>query len=452
MREGHGPATILRLAWPLILVFVCQNAMFALRLAMVGQLGDAPLAGVGIGNAVLLIFMALLFGLDTGVQALAARRSGAGDAAGASAVLHDGLALGAVSGAVLAALVLVAAPMLLAHATGDPAAAASGVVYATAAAPSLFLVGVNAAITAFWNGTHRSGLSFAAMAVEMALNIPLGFALIFGLWGFPRLEAAGAGHAVTLAALGGTVAHLLFAASRGRVPGFLRLLPRRSGMAAILKIGTPVSLQQSLLYVGTLIFLGIAAMLGTPEVAAINVVTALALFSILPATGIGIAAATLTGTALGAGRAEEARRWGWEAAGLGALAVAPLSLFFLAAPGPVLGLFVESGETVRLASWPLMLFAAAMSVDAFGRIVGFALRGAGATLPATAIPLFFQWGLMLPLSWALGVELGWGLTGIAALRAVLTLLETASYSFVWNRGGWRHEAVERGVSPTPPSP
>lgn len=432
---------ILRLAWPLVLVFVCQNAMFAVRLAMVGQLGDAPLAGVGIGNAVLLVFMALLFGLDTGVQAVAARRSGAGDARGTSAALHDGLAIGVVAGTALGVLVFTAAAPVLARVTGDPAATASGTAYAMAAAPSLLFIGINSAFTAFWNGTRRSALSFASMAVEMPLNILLGFALIFGLYGFPRLEAEGAGWAVTLAALAGTGVHLLFAATRRRVPHFLRLLPGRSGMAAILKIGSPVSAQQSLLYVGTLIFLGIAAMLGTPEVAAINVITALALFSILPATGIGIAAATLTGTALGAGRVEDARRWGWQAAALGALAVAPLSLLFLVAPERVLGVFVESSATAGLAAWPLMLFAAVMSADAFGRIVGFALRGAGATLPATIIPFFFQWGLMLPLSWVVGVQLGFGLTGIAAARALLTLLEAASYSLVWHRGRWSGVAI-----------
>lgn len=443
-------AAILRLAAPLILVFVCQNAMFAARLAMLGQLGDAPLAGVGVGNAVLLVFTALLFGLDTGVQALAARRNGAGDTEGASAVLHGGIAIGIIAGVALAALVIAAAPYLLTRILSDAKAAASGTSYAVAAAPSLLFIGINSAFAAFWNGTHRPALSFAAMAVEMPLNILLSLALIFGLAVFPRLEAGGAGLAMTMAALAGTGIHLLFAARRNRVSHFSGLLPGRPGMVAILKIGAPVSAQQSLLYVGTLIFYGIAAMLGTPDVAATNVIMALALFSIMPATGIGIAAATLTGTALGRGTTNEAEKWGWHAAALGALVVAPLSLVFLAAPGTVLNFFMEDSATAKLATLPLMLFSGVMSIDAFGRILGFALRGAGATRPATIIPFFCQWGLMLPLSWAIGVHLGFGLVGIAATRAVITLLEAASYSFVWAQGSWRGESAAH-ERPTPRS-
>jgi hypothetical protein len=51
---------------------------------------------------------------------------------------------------------------------------------------------------------------------------------------------------------------------------------------------------------------------------------------------------------------------------------------------------------------------------------------------------------MLSLAWVVGVELGFGLTGIVATRAALTLFEAASYSFVWSRGRW--SGIEIGSS------
>ena len=76
----------------------------------------------------------------------------------------------------------------------------------------------------------------------------------------------------------------------------------------------------------------------TGAVAAMNVMLSLMLLPILAASGLGIAAATLVGTALGRGDATDARRWGWEVAGFGALAILPFSLAVFAAPRSALGL------------------------------------------------------------------------------------------------------------------
>ncbi|MEX1154785.1 MATE family efflux transporter [Parvibaculum sp.] len=428
--------TIFRLSWPLVLVFLCQNAMIVATLAMAGRLGDAALAGVGIGNALFAVFLALLFGLDTGVQAIAARRSGAGDMAGARAALADGLTLGVAAGVLLAAVTYFVAPAALAHAVDDSAVIAAATQYAKAAAAALLFFGINIAFSAYWNGTARPKFSFLAILVQLPVSILTSYLLIFGALGLPRLEATGAGLGMTLGALAATLTHVFVSRLQPGDRHVFSAPPSWPGMAATLRIGSPVSAQQALLYVGTLIFLAIIALLGTREVASANVVGALILFSILPATGVGIAAATLVGASLGAGRADDAARWGWEAGAAGALLVAPVSLAFLVAPETVLRLFVESETTVAVAADPLRLVAAAMCIDAFGRVLGFALRGAGATRVATLVPFGFQWGLSLPLAWLVGIAWEQGLAGIFLMRLVLTALETAAICVVWWRGRW----------------
>src|SRR5262249_39702686 len=146
------------------------------------------------------------------------------------------------------------------------------------------------------------------------------------------------------------------------MPGFLCSPPRWSGMLLILKIGLPVSLQQALVYVGMVVFFAIVGRLGTGEVAAMNVVLAMMLLSILPASGMGIAAATLVGSARGRGALADARRWGWNAALLGAAVILAFSLIIAAAPRATLGLFVADRATIDLAAAPLRVMALGMSV------------------------------------------------------------------------------------------
>jgi Na+-driven multidrug efflux pump len=129
-------------------------------------------------------------------------------------------------------------------------------------------------------------------------------------------------------------------------------------------------------------------------------------------------------------------RWGWDVARLGALGILPFSLIVAVAPRSTLGLFIADQTTIELAAAPLSMLALGMSVDAFGRILGFALRGAGATRLVTVVAFALQWGVQLPLAWLVGVHLGFGLTGIAISRLLLFAAETAAVTLLWRSGFW----------------
>src|SRR5262245_25463576 len=104
---------ILGLSLPIAFALFIQNVMQLAGIAMVGHLGPAALAGMGLGGALFSMLMAILFGLDTGVQAVVARRAGAGELHLAGRVLNDALALSVVAGLVLAAVAVAAGPAVL---------------------------------------------------------------------------------------------------------------------------------------------------------------------------------------------------------------------------------------------------------------------------------------------------------------------------------------------------
>ena len=427
---------ILGLSLPIVLVLLAQVLMSLVGIAMVSHLGDAAVAGIGIGSALLSMLVAVLFGIDAGVQALVAQRIGAGSEHDAGTVLTDSLPIAAAAGLVLALAGRVAGPDLFRLITRDPDVMALGLSYLEAALPMLLFLGVLFAFSAYRNGAGTPRHALLPVAVQLPCAALFSYLLIFGAAGLPRLGTAGAGLGLTLSALVALTVHVLLALRIAPVPGFLRARPRWPGMRLILAIGLPVGLQQSLVYVGMAVFFAIVGVLGTAEVAAMNVVLTIMLLSILPASGMGIAAATLVGSALGRGDVAEAKRWGWEAARLGAVALLPFSLVVIAAPRSVLGLFVADQPTIDLAAAPLAVMALGMGIDAFGRILGFAMRGAGATRLVTAVAFALQWGVQLPLVWLIGVALGFGLPGIAVIRLVLFATESAIMTIAWRSGFW----------------
>ena len=88
-----------------------------------------------------------------------------------------------------------------------------------------------------------------------------------------------------------------------------------------------------------------------------------------------------------------------------------------------------------------------MSADVFGRILGFALRGASATRLVTTVAFVLQWGVQLPMSWLVGVHLGSGLLGIAINRLALFAVESVIVTIMWRNGFWTqvHISHERQV-------
>ena len=102
--------TIASLSLPIALILLAQTLMSLISIAMVSHLGDTAVAGIGIASALFSMLMAVLFGIDTGVQALVAQRIGAGHVRLAGIVLNDALAIAVAAGLLLTLLGYVAGP------------------------------------------------------------------------------------------------------------------------------------------------------------------------------------------------------------------------------------------------------------------------------------------------------------------------------------------------------
>ena len=433
MDNPHPLRAIRALSAPLVAFFLIQNLVGLAALAMVGRIGDTALAGVGLGAVLYTLLLALLYGVDTGAQASIARAFGAGAPGLAGRMLTNALAIGAPLGAALALVATFVGPAVVAAMIGDPVAAAAGGTFLRYAAPALLLQGITIPFNAYWIASGRPGVAFRITAFIAPCQILLSVLLIAGP---PTHGAAGAGLALTFAGLIGLAAQTLMAARWRPIPGLLAEAPDRTRLVTIARIGWPVSVQQSLAQVGLMVAYAIVARIGTAEVAAVNVLSNLMLLPIQIAVGMGVAAATLVGQALGRHEPAEARRWGWRAGALGALVVLPIGLAVLLATRPVLRLFIADLATVELAVWPARLLAATVSLDTVGRILGFALRGAGATRAATLVPFVCQFLVQLPAMWWAGLVLGYGLRGLVVVQVVMTVITWLVLTGIWRGGRW----------------
>jgi putative MATE family efflux protein len=427
---------VIRLSIPIASSLFAQVIVVLVNAAMVGRLGIDALAGVGVAGEIYTVFAAILFGIDAGVQALVARRSGEGKLHLAGDILTDALVISSLAGLLLATIAFFAGPTILAMIVHNPAVVARGAPYLRVTCPALLFVGANYAFNAYWNGSGVPKYTLLVTMIQLPCSVLFSYLLIFGVLGLPAMETVGAGLGAMLASFLALCVNVLLVTRYRPVPNFLRKRPSAAGMKTIFNLGLPISLEQCTLHIGTAVFFVIIGLLGARQVAVVNVLIGLDHLAILPAIGIGIATATVVGVSLGGKDVASAKRWGWEGGTVGVMVILPIALIILTFPGTILHLFIHDDSAVALGIWPARFMALSMCVNTFGRIVGFGLRGSGATKTVAGVNFGMNWLLQLPTSWLMGVGLGLGLFGVGLGRLVTVSIEAAVLILIWYRGYW----------------
>lgn len=415
---------------------VSQNVLNLVDTAMVGTLGDASLAAVGIGSFANFVSVAFITGMSTGVQAMAARRKGEGRDDETAVPLNGGLVLAGVLGLLLGSLLWWAAPDLFPYLVDDPDVVDVGVPYLQVRLLAMVGVGMNFAFRGYWNGISRSRLYLSTIVVMHVVNIVGNWIFIYGNLGAPEMGAVGAGLASTVSVYVGTAVYLGLGLRHALGAGFLRRLPDLETVRTMLRLAVPAGISQELLAAGYLTFFWIIGQVGTAELAAGNVLQTVTMVAILPGLGFGLGAASLVGQALGRKDPIDAKRWGWDVVKVGALVMGALGLPMLVVPDLVLGVFLHDPETLALARLPLRITGATIALDAVGLVLLNALFGAGAARSVMLVSVACQWLLGLPLAYLLGPVLGFGLVWVWMAQLLYRGVQAVSFAVIWQRGAW----------------
>ena len=435
----------------MILSQLSQTAVGVVDTMMVGRISVTALAAVGLAGLVCWMVLGSLGHLAMGTQILAAHRTGASRHSEAGRVLQAALRLALLPGIPLTALLWFGTPLFYQLVIGntDTELTLACVTYTRwrllAITPFLLI----SAFKGFFNGIGDTKQHMRVSILVNLLNILFNWLLIFGHAGFPRLGAPGAGLASAIATFCGAL-YFLYLAHRqelGKRYGvglkqlFRQLQGDTSGAGAILRLSWPSALQNFLAMGGFACFLSFMKHAGTASMAAANVVFTILSFSFMPGFGIGIAANTLIGQLLGAGKQEDALLAGREAQKLGALLMGLLGVFFLLLPDLMLSWFSSDTEVIRLGRWPLQLLGLFQVFDAWSMTTAGCLEGAGLTLFVMKAELSISWLFFVPASYCVIHLLGGGINGAFLCIAAYLVLYALVLEWRFRRKDWLTQRV-----------
>ncbi len=434
------PVRLTRLAVPVMVANLTQTMMALVDTLMVGRLGEAPIAAVGVATLYFSVLAGSLKAIDVAVQTFAAQRVGAGRRAEVGTVLATSVTVAVVSGALFTGLGMWRPEALMGLVTNDPQVRALGADYLRWRYPGLLPWLVFCMFRATFDGIGATRIGMVAVIVMNVANLVLNWILIFGRLGAPRMGVGGAALASTLASLLAAIVVIAWALRRPVRRAFG--LVRRSNldvrlMLPFLRLAWPPALQSFGLIAALLVFFGILGRISTLAVAAGNVALRIASLSIMSGVGVAVATQTVVGQAVGRGDLRAAARSGWTGVAVAMIFMGAFGLLFLLAPGTLLRLFSSSEALAHEGRPILRLLGLVQLFAALGLALGGALRGAGATHAVMVIDIACGWCLFLPMTWLFGVVLHGGLLG--AWWGVLLWICIYALGMMawWLKGSWK---------------
>lgn len=440
---------ILMIALPLIGGMLSQSVLNLVDAAMVGRLGEVPLAAVGIGSYANFLIVSAVMGISTSVQALVARRFGSHLPHGSQSLNGTPLSvlqplIAGIWVALLIAIPVTFGALMWAHViipyfNRQPDVAIEAIAYFEWRSLGLFAVGANIAFRGFFSGIGDVRDYLTILLTIHVLNVLFSYFLIFGIFGWDGFGAQGSAMGTTLAIGVGTCmyARLIWREHiQGQHKWWRIALPSFNTLLSVVRITLPASAQQVLFALGICVLFWIIGQVGTHEQAVGHILISLSLFLILPAVGLGIASASLVGQSLGKKEPHQAHRWAWEVVRLGVLIIGLLGLPLCLEAHWVLSLFTHDPVLINIGLWPLRLTGACIVFELVAMVLTQSLHGAGASRQVLRISSVMQWGILLPTAFLVGPVLGGGLLGIWLVQSAQRIALSVLFTIIWQRRQW----------------
>lgn len=406
-----GIGEVLMLSLPAGMSMLARTLMRFVDGYMVSNLGPDPLTAQFVAGMTAFVFEAFILGTLTAVNTYVSQNFGAGRNERCGQYARAGLLL-SVSMAACCLPLLLPARAIFVLLGQDASLVGMQAMYFRYMILSIMIGQPAVTLSRFFYGVHRPGIVFISAILANGFNVFANWVLIFGKLGFPAMGLEGAAIG-TLISTGLQLAVMVcfFLGPRMNARYATRRLQVSIAQCRhILAVGWPAGVQFSNNLISwSMMTTVLVSRFGKDHQAAQAIVIRYTSLSFMPAVGIGIAATTLVGRYIGAGRKDLARRRTHAAVLLAMAYMGVCGLAFLIFRRPLVNWFVtispdgvsgaeaaaQAAKLVTIGGKIMICVALFQLFDAAG--IGYigALRGAGDTRWPMALTMCLSWTMIV---------------------------------------------------------
>ena len=410
---------------PIVFAELSEAILHGIDTALVGRVGTVELAALVLADTILEVWLVGAIAVTDALQIVVARRSGKGEEGSVGATFNRSLPL-ILGLSIFLTISLKLASPTLASLVADSARVAGEVDrFLQIAAFGLPFLAVSFAYSAFYIGISRTRALVMGTIVLSSVNAGLGYALVLGKLGAPRLGLEGAAWASVVAEFATAAALALYASGSGyRRYG---LLQRNGGEATPLRslavLAAPIAGYGLVEGAQWLAFFIILEQLGTYVLAWSNVIYAWLLLLLIPAEALSHMTISEVSSAIGRGRPAGTSQIARRLMRHGLAATVPLVIVAILAPAWVFSVFGASVQPDETATRALQIVSAGLILAVPAAIWTSAVHGTGDTVAGSAIDsvsavVMLAWAftaavvlgagsavvwMALPISWVVGL-------------------------------------------------
>jgi MATE family, multidrug efflux pump len=296
-------------ALPLAMQNLVISSLNLVGVVMIGQLGEAPVAAVGLAAQIFFLLQLVLFGINSGASMFTAQLWGKQDLPNIRKVLVLAILLGLVVGSVFLGLAWLAPQAVLGIYSEDPQVVELGSEFLRIFGWAYIFFPVTFSFSMVLRSIGDVKTPMLVSTGALVFNTLLSYLLIFGTLGLPALGVPGA----AIAALTSRILEcgvLLWIVYQRRPIIALRLKDlfglELSFIGRVFKPMLPVILNETFWSFGTTAYSVVYARIGTDSIAAMNIVSTIDNLAFVFIFGLSNATAIMVGNRIGAGEEGEA--------------------------------------------------------------------------------------------------------------------------------------------------
>ncbi|MFC2015130.1 MATE family efflux transporter [Chloroflexota bacterium] len=441
--QGSVIGSLMSLSWPMLVTRGFMSLAPTIDLIVVGRLGAASVAGVGIGAIATGVVQSLKMGLTVGTRAMVARFIGAGDEEGANRVAQQGFVITAVFTALLSAVGYFLTEPILELLGAEPDVIAQGAPYIRITFVVSIFMTCRMLTDAIMEASGDTKTPMKLTIIYRLFHSALCPFMVYGWWIFPRLETSGAawtGVASQGLALALGLRILLTGRSRLRL-SFKNFSFDRNILWRIVKVGIPASISGMGMSLAQFLLLSFITPFGTLAVAAHALAQRVNMFVHMPAMALGMGAGVLAGQNMGANHPERAERTSWLTVGIGTCLMILVSLGMWFGAESIVRVFTSQPDLVALAATFLRISIASVLFFGPSQMLPQCLNGMGDTLPPMAATVISLWGVQVPLAYFLPKVGNLGVYGVRWALVGGVIVRGIAFLIYFPLGRWKHKHV-----------
>ena len=402
LRDKTFLRAMLALAVPVAFQQLITAGLNMMDVLMVGQLGEASVAALGLANQIFFLLILFLFGVTSGMAIFTAQYWGKGDTEQIQHVLGICLTI-SVSVAALFSLAATLIPeKLMGFYTEDPEVIKLGSDYLRIVGLSYVFMAISVSYISVLRSITQVKMTVIVAIIALALKTVIAYTLIFGYFGFPALGVRGAAIGTSI---GWAFECLLLLILVYALKTPLAAKPAslfqftRPFLFRVLKTSMPAAVNEVIWSFGITTYNAVYARIGTDSIAAININATIEELVFVLFIGLGNACSVMVGNKIGEGDKDLAFEYSRRITILGVLSSILGGVFVFFARDLVVGLYQLSPS----ATFNLRNIMLVYSLSIWLRVFNFmlfigALRAGGDTRYAMFMELFSIWVVGVPVA------------------------------------------------------